>query len=362
MGSEMKTVTEAPTVTTTKLIKSLMKAKPACERLSTIPILSHFKLSAKNNMLTITCTNLDIGIIVKTPFDGDLEGRAVSANQLLACLRALPKNSEVEIAATKNFGISVKAGSFKATLPGMSPESYPSLPDTPVATVPLPGADLKRLCQQTTRSISMEGSRFTLNGALLTLKAGVLELASTDGHRAHVAQAPVALEGELKNLIHKRALVILTSMGDVEFSADDSHYFFATPDMTLISRKLSGKFPDLNTVLRDQPIQFAFSVPAAMEAILAVRVFADKRAQAMNLVFSAGVCRLSVGDVVEGSAESSFPCEYAGEDFETRLNHTYVTDALACVGGPSAIWGLTERKSSVEISAPGFRCILMPMR
>ncbi len=62
----------------------------------------------------------------------------------------------------------------------------------------------------------MRRSRYTLNGALLVLKARVMAMVATDGHRlAHIEKQGETLEGvsgEKKTLIPRKALSELSSL------------------------------------------------------------------------------------------------------------------------------------------------------
>ena len=66
------------------------------------------------------------------------------------------------------------------------------------------------MISKTIFAISNEESRYTLNGALLVLKAESMAMVATDGHRlAHIEKLGEALEGmtgEKKTLIPRKAL------------------------------------------------------------------------------------------------------------------------------------------------------------
>jgi DNA polymerase-3 subunit beta len=81
-------------------------------------------------------------------------------------------------------------------------------------------------------AISNEESRYTLNGALLVLKAESMAMVATDGHRlAHIekhGESLAGISGEKRTLIPRKALSELSSLlanteaETVEFADDDS--------------------------------------------------------------------------------------------------------------------------------------------
>ena len=117
-------------------------------------------------------------------------------------------------------------------------------------------------------AISNEESRYTLNGALLILKAESLAMVATDGHRlAHIEKTGETLAnvtGEKKILIPRKALSELagllatTEETHVEFADDDSTLFFRIGARTLTSRKLTGQFPNYEAVMPRITINFSW--------------------------------------------------------------------------------------------------------
>ena len=72
----------------------------------------------------------------------------------------------------------------------MSRESFPELPEMPEQIGEIPYGLLSSLISRTGFAISMEESRFTLNGALLLLKPEGVTMVSTDGHRLAYVDQP----------------------------------------------------------------------------------------------------------------------------------------------------------------------------
>src|ERR687884_604612 len=78
-----------------------------------------------------------------------------------------------------------------------SGESFPELPQMPPPIAEIPVKTLTSMISRTAFAISMEESRFTLNGALLLMRPEGLTMVATDGHRLALVEQPVdlALEG-----------------------------------------------------------------------------------------------------------------------------------------------------------------------
>ena len=79
----------------------------------------------------------------------------------------------------------------------MARENFPALPAMPHPLVKLPAATLQSLIAKTKFAISMEESRYTLNGGLLILKPDTIAMVATDGHRLALAETSQNLRLEV---------------------------------------------------------------------------------------------------------------------------------------------------------------------
>ena len=179
----------------------------------------------------------------------------------------------------------------------------------PIAEIP--AAALVEMINQTVFSISNEESRFTLNGALMVLKPESLTLVATDGHRLAMVEKPMNLGGTgvYRALLPKKAMTEILKLageaGDAsfQFAATDNHLFFRLGQRLLISRKLTGNFPDYDRVL---PKDHANSVTMSKEEMKAtierVAQFADDRSHAVRMQIGDG--ELTVHSSLSDTGES----------------------------------------------------------
>jgi hypothetical protein len=128
----------------------------------------------------------------------------------------------------------------------------------------IPANLLTSMISRTIFAISTEESRFTLNGALLLVKSDGLTMVATDGHRLAMVDTKVDLAGVGSNyraLLPRKAMSELLKLAGeaspeatIKFSGDENHLFFQLGERLLISRKLTGNFPDFERVLpKEQP-------------------------------------------------------------------------------------------------------------
>src|SRR6201995_756656 len=176
------------TVSRAELLRELTAAQSVVERKTTIPILSNFLFEATpgagGDRLTITATDLDQSLRTSCAAKVKKAGACtIPARKLYDYIKLLPEG-EISIKLMDNHWVQIRAGRSNTKMVGMARANYPQVPEFPAVTATsIPAVALKTLIARTIFAISNEESRYTLNGALLVLKAESLAMVATDGHR-----------------------------------------------------------------------------------------------------------------------------------------------------------------------------------
>src|ERR1700757_5199840 len=282
------------TVSRADLVRELNLSQGVVEKKTTIPILSNVLVEADGDRIFLTATDLELGIRCSCPARVKKSGGGtIPARRLLDYVRLLP-DGDVQVKIQENHWASLVSGRSRTRIAGMSRESFPELPQMPPVMAEIPIGVPASMISKTIFSISSEESRFTLNGALLVLRKGGLVMVATDGHRL----AMIESSGELTGIPGSyRALLPRKAMGDlqklasdaepsamVRFSGDENHLFFQLGDRLLISRKLTGNFPDYERVLpKDHPHSVSLNREEFRGAIERVAQFSDERSRAIRV-------------------------------------------------------------------------------
>ncbi|HEY5056130.1 MAG TPA: DNA polymerase III subunit beta, partial [Acidobacteriaceae bacterium] len=203
-------------VSRAELLRELTAAQSVVERKTTIPILSNFLFEADGDSLTITATDLDQSIRTSCAAKVKKTGACtIPARKLYDYIKLLPEG-DISIKLMDNHWVQIRAGRSNTKMVGMARANFPMVAEFPTTgSTKLSVASLKNLIAKTIFAISSEESRYTLNGALLVLKAESMAMVATDGHRlAHIEKLGESLDGitgEKKTLIPRKALGELLS-------------------------------------------------------------------------------------------------------------------------------------------------------
>lgn len=358
-------------------LKELKLSQGAVEKKSTIPILSNVLVEAVEDAIVLTATDLEQTIRCSCPAKVKKQGSStLPATLLLHYVQLLPEVTEIHFKLDDNFWMRLACGRAKARIAGMSRDSFPNAPEelgVVIAAIPL--GQLVSMIGQVDYAISREESRFTLDGALLVLKEGAITMVSTDGHRLAFVERKAEISGAYRLLLPRKALTQLSKLSGsedgatlVQISRDNNSLFFRIGERLLISRELTGNFPDYARVL---PKELPHSVTVQREALKAaldrVAQFSDERSHAIRLAFHPGELKLQASDIETGESEESVEIEYAGPVTNIGLNVAYALDFLRATSESSLRIQFTNEKGAVEFQPVGdqtgeYRYVVMPMR
>jgi len=361
------------------LVRELSLAQGVVEKKTTIPILSNVLMETAGDRVQLTATDLELGIRCSFPARVSKEGAGtVPVRRLLDYARLLP-DVDLTVKFLENHWASLVCGRSRTRIAGISRESFPELPEMPAPLAEVPASVLALMIGKTIFAISSEDSRFTLNGSLLLLKPDGMVMVSTDGHRlAHVESAVEipGITGDYRALLPKKAMTEILKLageaGDdavVKFAGDENHLFFQLGSRLLISRKLTGTFPDYERVLpKDQRNSITLCREEVRAAIERVAQFADERSHAIRLQISPGEVKVfsSISDT--GESEEVIPAEYDGAAMEIGFNAQYLLEFMRAVQEKFVTFSFKDPHSAAEVRPVGgdesyrYRYIVMPMR
>src|SRR6202011_2467251 len=360
------------------LLHELSLTQGVVERKTTIPILGNILCEAAGNKVTLTATDLELSIRTSCEAKIKKEGSGtIPAKKLLELVRLLPEG-EIRFKLLENHWVQILAERKTYKMVGMAKDNFPAIPEFPHPLVTIPAKLLSSLIAKTAFAISNEESRYTLNGALLLLKPDTITMVATDGHRLAVAETDHKFTGltrEGRPLIPKKALTEVQRLaaeagedGQIEFALDDSHLFFRIGDRLLISRMLTGQFPNYEAVLpRENNKHVIIERGELNDAVRRVSQLADQRSHAVKLSVAKEGIEISASSPEDGEAKETLEKDYQGEPLSIGFNAQYMLDFLAAAAeGPISL-ELKDEQSAGQMrplaeEAYRYRYIIMPMR
>jgi len=356
-----------------EFLGELVPMQGIVERKTTIPVLSHLLLTAREDKLHLAATDLDVSLTSWCETEIKREGAiAVQAKKLVEIIRSLT-GEEVLLVLEEPRELTIRAGKSRFKIHGLSPDDFPTLPAVEEGRrVAIPFLDFRRMIAKILFAVSAEESRFQLNGALLKLKDGSMEMVATDGHRLALVEGGLeSAGGEDAVLVPRKALQELQRLegdGKLEYHRGEHHLSFLLGRRELICRILEGTFPDYERVIaKDNDKQAFFNRKPLAEAVQRVALLTGDRARAVRLQFSPDQMVISAANPDLGEATEEVPCDYDGPEIRLGINPDYLTQFLAAVDTERIRLELKDENTQcVGYPQDGtdtrYLCVIMPMR
>ncbi len=315
------------------------------EKKSTIPVLSNILIeSVGENKIRIVGTDLDVTIRCEAAAEIKQEGAmCLQARKLFDIVRLLD-DADVHFKKEENEWVKLNCGKSKFRLAGVSREQFPEVPSFKSAPMKISAEIFNHFIHNTSFAITNEQSRFTLSGAKFMIENGTARMVTTDGHRlAFIEKQLGNASGEkIDSLIPKKALTELTkisrdSSGEISFGEDENHIYFEVDGRLLITRKLSGTFPNYEMVIpKDNDKVVTFDAEEMKNAIRRVALMADERTRSVKMIIRAGEIEIGAQSSEEGEAHEKVAAEYDGEETEVGFNSQYLQEFLNVISSSTA--------------------------
>lgn len=337
-------------------------------------VLKCVKLSAADDRLTISATDLEVAIrYTDTQVQVEKPGETlVPADKLREIVReSIDDTLSIEIVGEQahikgndsHFKIYTQAASDFPPMPEFSGE-----PDLQIA-----GGQLKSLINQTLFAAAKESTRFAFNGVLMVVKGKKIHLIATDGRRLAVAKGdPSSVKKSEKELtqpiIPAKALSLVDKLVDdpedlVGLQIKENQIHFSTSHAALTSNLVEGQFPPYEDVLpKESDKKMTASTADFLSAIKRAALLTTEESKGVRMAFTKKGLVLSSRSPESGEATVNFACKFEGGDVEIGFNPAFLVDALKVVDSDEVSLELTAaNRPGLLKGGPNFQYVIMPV-
>jgi len=360
------------TATREDLLAPLQSVIGVVERRQTMPVLANVLLSARDNRLAITGTDLEVELVAATKVGLEQPGDiTVPGRKLVDIFRALPDGVSITL-STEGERMTVRAGRSRFTLSTLPAAEFPVVEEINAAqTLSLPQGEFRRLIDKTHFSMAQQDVRYYLNGLLLETHESVLRAVATDGHRLALCEMALPSPGKVGQVIVPRKGVlelqrILGTEGNVELAIGTNHVRAQIGDIRFTSKLIDGRFPEYGRVIPASPPRMVEADREVLrQALQRTAILSNEKYRGVRLTARPDLLTIQAHNPEQEEAEDQVEVSYKGEEVEIGFNVNYLLDALSAIEGDKVEIGLTDSNSSCLIHAPGTthtRYVVMPMR
>lgn len=315
---------------------------------SQLSILLHFLIEAKRGVLTISSTDLEIGIKTIIPANIEEEGSVVvSARKFSDLINSLPQE-KITLQTTETV-LEVKGYRTKSVFQTTTKEEFPALyEELGEELVRLKNEELSECITPVSFAASIDSTRPELSGVLVQKEKTGFLLVATDGYRlsikhfAHIEKKDKKPE-EDEELSEKPILVparlfkevlLMKEEGEVTIyvSYKNNQIAFSQGDTVLVGRLIEAEFPNYQKIIpSDFESNSDFDVEEMEKAVKICSVFARESANIIKLTLQENKIVVSANAPSVGENTVETETKLIGEENEIAFNGRYLLDMLANV-------------------------------
>lgn len=348
-------------VSTSILLKQLQAISGASSSSTVLPILENFLFEIKDNLLTISATDLQTSMVTSLPIEAKEDGRvAMPSRILIDTLKTLPDQPVAFSVDPATLAIEISAGDGKYKLSGENAEDFPKIPVVENASqVTIMAPVLSEAINKTIFAVSNDELRPAMAGVLVQLSTDAVTFVATDAHKlVRYRRNDVHSEENTSLILPKKALSLLKSSLPSEDVAVSMQYnntnaFFSFGSIHLICRLVDERYPDYEAVIPQvNPNVLTLDRSIFLNTLKRVSIFANKTTHQVRLKISGSELHISSEDLdFSNEAHERLSCQFEGEDMEIGFNAKFLIEMLS---------NLSSDEVMIKMSTPNRAGLLLP--
>ncbi len=338
------------------------------------PILRCVKLSAAKDSVSISATDLEVGInCLISEVSVDKTGKTVvPADRLTAIVRE--SVDEVLVLEADEGKCEIRGADSHFTIYGQEADQYPTVPAFDGdADMEIPLQGLQIGIEQCLFATAKESTRYALNGVLWEVKGKKLSLVATDGRRlarTKVAMSTAASDKalETKIIVPAKTMSLLDKVGGSEKDAlfvklVNNQVVISCVNVVISSSLVEGNFPKYEDIIpADATVKLSLPTDVTMSAVKRAALLTSEESRGIRLVIDKNKLTFTGRAPETGDAEVEMGVDYSGDTLEIGFNPQFITDALRVITTDSfdLELGSSDRPGVIK-SGSNFLYVLMPI-
>ena len=366
----MKFVTNRET-----LLRPLQLVTGVVERRQTLPVLANLLISARDGVLTMTGTDLEVELVAREGgVDIQQEGEiTIPARKLADIWRSLPEDAQVTVEVSGDRA-TVRSGRSRFTLATLPAEDFPKV-ESGQDDVEFTARqqELRALLDQVSFSMAQQDVRYFLNGMLLEVAPQHLRTVATDGHRLAMSTMDGAggAPERLQAIVPRKGVLELSRLLDDEdqevlLQLGANHLRMSKGPYTLTTKLVDGKFPDYEKVIpKDLGRTITGDREALRQAFQRASILSNEKYRGVRLVIQDDQLTIQANNPEQEEAEEQVAVDYDGDRLEIGFNVSYLQDVLNALQTEQVQLSVSDANSSALIEGMGKDdavYVVMPMR
>lgn len=349
---------------------------------STMPILSNVLIEAADGHISLTTTNLDLGIRCRIKADIETPGGiTLPVRKLATIVRELPQ-SEVFVETGDNNQAKITSGGSLFKIMGISTEEFPPLPTFENRHVfELEQAEIVNMLKSVSYGQSTDENRYILNGVYFNFADEKLTLVATDGRRLALTALetditednegslilPAKTVAELERLLGKGEKVKV-AFNDrqvaFEVAIGEDGDTGLVDQLYLVSKIVEGNYPNYRQVIpKETEHRVKIERELMLECVHRAALVTSDKSNSVKLKVSKNLLEISGSSSEYGESHESMAIAYDGPEVQVAFNPQFLMEPLKALTKDEVFFEFKDELSpGLFKTLDNFICVIMPLR
>lgn len=326
----------------------------------------------KQDYLLVQATDLEtfltykLSACVKTTKEGNF---VVPARVLVDYSKTLREEDPISVETTEETSvIKITSGSTQFEVAEQDMDEFPKFPEVPTINesdwINVPIDSFNDVLSKVDFAVADEGDpKYAFTAVCLLLEENSLTLMGSDSHRVSIGNVPITNIKTKKVLVTPKALVQIGKVFDTDFQLflGENNIIAKADSVTLISRIVSGNYPDVKKIIPNHPNKITFNVPVLLGEVKKVSIAADKSQLVKVTIKSDKIILASKAREQRKTATVEIPISYEGAEVKLGINCQYLLDLLKAADKEEIEMQFNSSRTPVLFSQPGFKHVISLM-
>jgi len=348
-----------------------------------LPILSNILFKISDKMITLSATNLEIGITTTIRGKVETEGEFTVDAKLLANYVALLPKDRIDLELDGD-NLKIECGKQKTKIKTQNATDYPLIPKLNKENPYIINIkDFREAITKVVLAAANSDLRPEISGVFMNFSGGELIMAATDSYR--LAENKMKINSSSKNNKENKIIVpvrtlqeisrilsvlkeaVLEEADNMEIYVTDNQIMFFYNGVDLVSRIIEAQYPEYQQIIpASYKTRIKFNVDELIKAAKTSSLFAKSGVYDIRIdFFDQKEVLITSSSSQTGENTSPVEAEIKGEGNYIVLNYHYLLDGLQNIGSENVLMEVND-KNSMCILRPennsNYFYLIMPIR
>ena len=349
---------------------------------STMPILSNVLIEAEEGHISLTTTNLDLGIRCRIKAEvSDTGSITLPVRKLATIVKELPVN-EVFLETSKKNQVKITSGGSLFKIMGISSEEFPPLPTFENRKVfDLSQEEIVNMLKSVSYAQSTDENRYILNGVYFKFADEKLTLVATDGRRLGLTGLdlevseentgslilPAKTVAELERLMGKGEKVSIAfneRQAAFEIGLDEAGDSGLVDHLYLVSKIVEGNYPNYRQVIpKETEHRVKIERELMLECVHRAALVTSDKSNSVKIKISKNLLEISGQSSEYGESHESMAIAYDGPEVQVAFNPQFLMEPLKALNKDEVFFEFKDELSpGLFKTLDNFICVIMPLR